>query len=132
MKKVPYLLAGFLVLMVACKKDSPSSASRDVTLTYEVITTSGTWFGEYNDQSGTRINTKPTEQAPVLQSGWKFNFKPQSHPFEMFINASSTCICMGTPTSPDVTINLYVDGNLVKTATNNWTKGQAAISYDVQ
>jgi hypothetical protein len=101
---------------------------QEYTLTYEVITSSGKWFGEYNDTKGTKVQTNPLE----LESGWKYNIKTTKLPFQMFLNATSSCVCFGTATSPDITINFYVDGKLVKTEKNNWAKGVTSIVYDVK
>jgi hypothetical protein len=97
-------------------------------MTYEVITSSGKWFGEYFDQTGARAYTNPSE----LPSGWKYEIKTDKLPFQMFLNATSSCVCFGTSTSPDITINFYVNDKLVKTEKNNWAKGVTSIVYDVQ
>ncbi len=118
-----------LAMMVAsCKSDVTPDANAETALAYEVITSSGKWFGEYFDQTGARVQTTPLEQL----SGWKYEFKTSQKPFQMFLNATSSMPTFGTATSPDVTINFYVDGKLVKTETNNWAKGVTSIVFDVK
>ena len=49
----------------------------------------------------------------------------------MMCHATSNCICFGTATSPDVTVNLYVGDKLVKSETSNWAKGETTAVFDV-
>lgn len=127
MKKLLLFLSVLSLAMTACKGDGDVAPKSEIKLAYEVITSSGKWFGEYFDASGKRIQTNPLEQ----ESGWKYEFKVGEAPFQMFLNATSSCSCFGTASSPDVTINFYVNDKLVKTERNNWAKGVTSIVYDV-
>ena len=111
----------------ACKKNTVELKPLEYTLSYEVITSSGTWFGEYNDSTGKHASTNNS-----MPSGWKYTYKLKSLPFDMFINATSTCVCSGTATSPDVTINFFSNGTLFKTVTNNWAKGVTSLDFHLQ
>jgi hypothetical protein len=114
-------------LLAACGGGADVRPEAETALAYEVVTSSGKWVGEYFDQSGARVPTNPMEQP----SGWRYEFKTSQRPFQMFLNANSSQITSGTAASPDVTINFYVDGQLVRTETNNWAKGVTTIVYDV-
>ena len=109
-----------------CKKHT-TTKPKIYKLTYEVITSSGTWFGEYKDSTGKRIQTSTS-----MLSGWKYTFYLNSLPFEMFVNATTTCVCSGSPSSPDVTINFYSNDALFKTQTNTWAKGVASLDFELR
>jgi hypothetical protein len=123
MKKI---VLGLLVCLAiaSCKKDKHELKPFDYTLTYEVITSSGKWFGEYIDSTGAHVLTNG-----LLSSGWKYTFKLKSFPFEMFVSATSDSRFSGSAGSPDVTINFYSNGVLFKTETNNWAKGVTSLDY---
>lgn len=101
------------LILFSCKKET-TKKQLDYILTYEVITSSGTWFGEYTDSTGERVSTTYT-----MPSGWTYTFKLKSMPFEMFTGATSTCLCPDLANSPGVTINFYSNGTLFKTEKNN-------------
>ena len=135
MKNLNLLILAIAVFLISCKKEETPAPPRpdDFLVTYEVITTSGTWFGEYYKYNGERGYTSdPGSPFVAMQSPWKYNFKPASIPMEIYCHATTTCICSGTPTSPDVTVNLYVNGKLVATETNNWAKGVTSAIYKLQ
>lgn len=115
-----------LATMGSCKKDSPRKQV-DYVLTYEVITSSGTWFGEYTDSTGQRAST-----VVAMPSGWQYTFRLKSIPFEMFTSATSTCMCSDQPAAPDVTINFYSNGVLFKTEKNNWAKGVTSLLFEIK
>jgi hypothetical protein len=137
MKKLLVLLLVNCSLFLSCSRSndpSPNPPQPETLVTYEVITSSGTWFGEYFNDKQQRLYTNDATSGVVFPqpSGWKYTFKPAAFPFQMFCHATTTCQCSGTPTSPDVTINFYVNGILVKSETNNWAKGVTTIVYDIQ
>lgn len=122
--KIFFSLAMVILLFNACKKEEDTLTPLNYTITYEVKTTSGTWFGEYIDSTGTKRST-----GTAMPSGWKYSFKLKSLPFTMHVDATAACLCSGTPTSPDVTINFYSNGVLFKTETNNWAKGVTSLDF---
>jgi hypothetical protein len=123
--KIIYALTTCL-LFFNCKKHVEQK-ELDYTLTYEVITSSGTWFGEFQDSTGQRVQTNFT-----MPSGWKYTFKLKSLPCEMFVSATTTCGCYGLPASPNVIINFYSNGGLFKTDTNTWAKGVTSLYFKLQ
>ncbi len=134
MRTLTISILSLVTLFFSCKKelDAPPRPNESL-ITYEVITSSGTWFGEYFNEKQERLYTSPPAGVFVPQpSGWKFNFRPAFKPIQLYCHATSTCICTGTPTSPDVTVNIYVDGNLMATQKNNWAKGVTSVVYDLQ
>lgn len=123
--KPVYLL--FLCLcFIQCKKSVPEK-SLSFNLTYEVLTSSGTWFGEYTDSTGQKVQTNG-----AIPGGWRYSFQINSLPFEMFVGATASCLCPTSPSSPDVTINFYSDGELFKTDTNTWAKGVTSLVFKIQ
>jgi hypothetical protein len=116
----------FCLLFFNCKKYAEEKPL-EYTLTYEVITSSGTWFGEYKDSTGQHVQT-----GLAMPSGWTYTFKLKSLPFEMFINATTSCLCSGGPSSPDVIINFYSNGGLFKTDTNTWAKGVTSLGFELK
>jgi hypothetical protein len=120
------LLLLVCVAGMACNKDEHQLKPLDYTLTYEVITTSGEWFGEYNDSTGKRIVTGS------LPSGWRYTFKLKELPFDMFMSATTTCSCINSPTAPDVIVNFYSNGIIFKTEKNNWAKGVTSLDFQMQ
>lgn len=119
----PVLLA---LLFLQCKKTHVEE-DLNYVLTYEVITTSGTWFGEYTDSALRRVAT-----SQALPSGWRYTFKLKYRPFEMFMSATTTCLCPNSPTSPDVIINFYSNGSLFKSDTNTWARGVSSLTFELR
>jgi hypothetical protein len=138
MKNFSLLIFATVAFLVSCKKDEVPTPPRpdEVLVTYEVITSSGTWFGEYYKYNGERGYTSPPgspgDPFVPTPSPWRYSFKPASRPMYIYCHGTSTCICSGTPTSPDVTVNLYVDGRIVASETNNWAKGVTSALYWLQ
>jgi hypothetical protein len=137
MKKLIFLSLVGCSLFLCCRPSNdpnPNPPQPETLVTYEVITSSGTWFGEYFNDKQERLYTHDVASGVVFPqpSGWKYTFKPATLPFQMYCHATTTCQCSGTSTSPDVTINFYVNGKLMKSETNNWAKGVTSIVYDIQ
>ena len=97
------------------------------TLEYEVITSNGGWFGDYIDSTGTKLSS-----GGSLPGGWKYKFKLKTLPFDIHVDATTTCNCQSTPNAPDITINFYSNGELFKTSTNTWAKGVASLDFHMQ
>jgi hypothetical protein len=116
-------------LLLSCGKESSFAPPANHEVKYEVITSSGEWFGEWLDENN---NRSVITQPPMNKSGWTLTFTPKKYPFDLTCHATAECICHGTPTSPDVTVNLYVDGKLVKTETNNFAKGVTTAVYKLE
>lgn len=135
MKNSSLLILTIVVLLISCKKDETPAPPRpdEVLVTYEVITSSGTWYGEYYKYNGERGYTSaPGAPFVATASPWRYSFKPASRPMYIYCHGTSTCHCSGTPTSSDVTVNLYVNDKLVASETNNWAKGVTSAIYWLQ
>ncbi|MBC7827534.1 MAG: hypothetical protein H7122_07305 [Chitinophagaceae bacterium] len=122
----PIYLLSLCLFLIQCKKRIPEK-SLSFNLTYEVITSSGTWFGEYTDSTGQRAQTNA-----AIPGGWRYSFQINELPFEMFVGATASCLCSTSPSSPDVTINFYSNGSLFKTETNTWAKGVTSLFFKIQ
>jgi len=132
MRKIIFLMlsaSGFL----ACTPSNDPPPRPIPLATYEVIISSGTWVGEYFNAKGERIVTNDANGAPIfMPNGWKMSFRPEKLPFELFVNANAATGLVGSPASPDVTVNLYVDGVLVASETNKYAKGVTTADYILQ
>lgn len=117
---------GLLILctVTACQEDQEASLSSD-KVTYEVITTSGNWYGEYITESGEKDCIC---SQPLASSGWTYTFQTTSKPFELHIDATTEC-CADQADAPDVTTNIYVNDVLVASNTSNWAKGVASADF---
>lgn len=106
-----------------------SEEEREFTeVTYEVITTSGNWFGEYINEEGDKVCFCT---PPFPSTAWKYTFGVYDKPFTLHIDASSEC-CVGEVGSPDVTTNIYVNKKLVATNTSNWAPGLASADFIIE
>jgi hypothetical protein len=140
--KLPTLLFICSILLLACQKnvqdtDIPSTNSEDSTiiagdtLTYEVLTSDSVgWFGIWNQPDGALASNaldSITYGSPVyLPSGWRYTFISPSQPFQAFISAASHLY------SDDITVNLYKNGELIKSVTNDALKGVAKLLVDIE
>lgn len=130
-KNIIYALLLGITLLSACKKDENMvNTTKAPELKYEVITSAGNWFGEWDDANGKRA---ALAGSPLNKTGWTYTFTPASLPFQMVCHATADCGgCQGTSTAPDVTVNLYIDGKKVKTETNNYAKGVTTAVFEVK
>jgi hypothetical protein len=122
-------LATFILALLAfaCACGS-NEVSDPVQIKYEVLTTSGNWYGEYIAENGERVCFC---YPPWPDSGWTYSFNVTSKPFTLHIDASSE-IGPGVVGAPDVTTNIYVDNKLVAGNTSNWAPGVASADYEVK
>ena len=113
-------------MATACQDDAPTDVSTKMVV-YEVITSSGNWFGSYHTETGeNRCVCKP----PLAPSGWQYTFEA-SAPFELHLDATAERYA-GTADAPQVTTNIYVAGELVATNTSNWASGVASADYTIR
>jgi hypothetical protein len=121
MKRFIVLLPLFILLFSCGEKDEPAGTE----VKYEVITSSGKWFGEYIDKTGVKICT--CNQAQLLEaSGWTLVFRVTEKPFTLHVDATTDSPLFGEAGAPDVTTNIYVNNELVATNTSNWAPGVAS------
>ncbi len=115
----------------SCDKDQNNVPPANHVVKYEVLTSSGDWFGEWVDENNKKV---VMTQAPLNKSGWTFTFSPKTYPIELNCHATADCgTCNSTRTaSPDVTVNVYVDDKLVKTEINNWAKGVTTALFKLE
>lgn len=138
MKKFIVLISAYCFIALSCQK-SVSDSSQDNgtagvdsliaagdTLTYEIITADADgWAGIWNEPDGT-VGSNPLDSitygSPVYyRSGWRHSFICPSTPFQAFISAASRLY------DEDITANLYKNGKLIKSVTNDAMKGVAKL-----
>lgn len=95
------------------------------TLTYEVTTsdTSG-WFGIWNlpgGISGTLLDSITFGSPVYLSSGWLYTFVSHEPSFQPFISVATKTY------NDNITVNLYKNGHLLKTSTNDAMIGVAKL-----
>jgi len=123
MKKIFLFL--LTTVLFACE-DEP--VARTYQVKYEVITTSGKWFGEYIIETGEKLCTCNDTEL-LKPSGWTLSFEVRTaKPFELHIDGT-TENDFGNPGAPDVTTNIYVNDELVATNTSNWSPGVASSDF---
>ena len=111
------ILSSFFLF--SCENDDENPV---VKVTYEVITSGGAeWYGEFDDENGQRINTTELGSS-TLPSGWKYEFEPKISPIIVTIHGTADCpTCNDSERmeSEDITVNIYINGKLEQTQTNN-------------
>jgi hypothetical protein len=140
MKTADIAVLGICILVSACQRATPDdilsgTQQEDSTflpgdsLTYEVITTDTVgWFGIWMQGDGTTaVNTlnSVTYGSPnYLPSGWRYTFAAPAPPFQAFISVDASTF------ADDITVNLYKNGTLLKSVTNDVGKGFAKLLVD--
>jgi hypothetical protein len=134
-----FLISG--VFMAACQKSAEdvallsnmedSTIIAGDTLTYEVVTSDSIgWFGVWNmpgNTLATNVLDSGTFGSPVyLPSGWRYTFVSPAHTFQAWISVATYTY------SDNITVNLYRNGTLVKSAKNNPMRGVAKLLQDVK
>lgn len=128
------VLKGFAKLLLNTNADTLKATSTDPVLTYEVLISdqdstkfqSDGWTGQWTKADGTmNSGFNPLFTLFAIPAGWIYNFKPDKLPFAMRVSAGPY-----TKDGAKVTLNLYVNGQLVKSATTkDW---MYKIDYVVQ
>ena len=85
---------------------------------YEVITKDSLgWFGAWNDSTGNLVTGKLDSVnygSPILfPNGWTYSFTCPNKPFQALISVDAAQF------TDDITVNLYKNGKLIKSSTNN-------------
>ena len=127
MKTLSTLTVFLLLFFFSCSRNSAINMPE---VTYEVITSnSSMWFGLYFDKTG--ANTAVPYSSPV-QSGWRLTFRPTHQTFLMHLQAYIPPD-LGNPTLyppyPIITINFYVNGQLVKTVSSSALMNGVGLEY---
>jgi hypothetical protein len=138
--KLLTLLLTCSVFMVACQKTvqdtnilstntGDSTIMAGDSLTYEVLTSDSVgWFGIWNQPDGTSASNaldNGTYGSPIyLPSGWRYTFAAPSRTFQALISVAASTF------ADDITVNLYKNGTLLKTVTNDVGKGFAKVLLD--
>jgi hypothetical protein len=128
--KSAIILLGYLfatAIMVSCEDESEAK-KQSYEVSYEVITASNGWFGEYIIETGEKVCHC---SAPLLPSGWTYSFSVDKKPFVLHIDATVDGYT-GQEDTPDITTNIYVNNELVATNTSNWIKGVASADFEIK
>jgi hypothetical protein len=123
-------MRGITKLLCNTNADTLKGTAADPVLTYEILVSdqdttkfqSDSWYGQWNKSNGT-VNGIVNGGYNILTldfaipAGWRYSFKPDKLPFTMMVGAGPY-----TKGGAKVTINFYVNGQLVKSAaTRDWT-----------
>ena len=129
--------SGFAKLMADLDTTIVTGTANDPVLTYEVLVSdpdtsyfqSDAWIGQWTMPDGKNNGIIDGVINPLLfdfaiPSGWHYTFKPAHLPFDMSLFASPY-----TEGGSNVTINFYVNHQLVKSASS---RKQQRLTYTVQ
>ena len=119
---------GVAKLLENVQTDTLIGTATDPVLTYEVLVTepdvakfeSDAWLGQWVAPNGVynTVNKPLLQFLFAMPSGWKYIFKPEQLPFTMSMQATPY-----TTGGGKVTINFYVNGQLVKTSSSrDWIR----------
>lgn len=109
-------------LLLDVKTDSLNGTPASPALAYEVIVNdpdptkaeSDSWIGQWTNAKGVNSDlNNPLVSFFAIPSGWRYSFKPEQLPFTMHMAASPF-----TKDGGKITINFYVNGQLVKTSSS--------------
>ena len=113
-------MIGTSKLLLTAQTDSLIGTPANPVVTYEVVTSdpdtskyqSDSWLGVWSSPSGVMNSVNDGVLASVFPvcSHWRYSFKPDHLPFTMRLGAMPYTMDGG-----NVTINYYVNGQLVKT-----------------
>jgi hypothetical protein len=138
MKKIMFLVCACYFVMSSCQKSvsdynvdngtagADSLISAGDTITYEILTADANgWSGMWNEPDGT-IGCNPLDSITYgspeyYPDGWKHSFICPNKPFQAFISVATTVY------DQDITANLYKNGKLIKSVTNDAMKGVAKL-----
>ncbi|HYV54582.1 MAG TPA: hypothetical protein VE933_08370 [Chitinophagaceae bacterium] len=136
---IPFLSG--CMFFIACQRSVPDIINRTNntqdsvittgdSLTYEVLTAdTGGWAGTWNLPGGMACNVldSVTYGSPIyLPSGWRYTFSVPTYSFQALLSASARSY------SEDITVNLFKNGHLIKSVTNDAMKGVAKFIYDIK
>jgi len=129
--------SGFAKLMVDLDTTIVTGTANNPVLTYEVLVSDpdnasfqyNAWIGQWTMPDGKNNGIIDGIANPLLfdfaiPSGWHYTFKPDHLPFDMSLYASPY-----TEDGSNVTINFYVNHQLVKSASS---RKQQRLTYTVQ
>jgi hypothetical protein len=133
MKKIIFPAIASCFIMFSCQKSvsdfsqnngtsgTDSLINPGDTLTYEILTADTGWAGIWNEPDGT-VSCNPLDSInygspEYYKSGWKHSFICPNKPFQAFISAATILY------NQDITANLYKNGKLIKSVTNDAMKG---------
>src|SRR5262245_35710090 len=129
------------IFFMACQKSVPDVNNRTDnsqdsivatgdTLTYEVLTTdTAGWFGLWNlpgELAGNVLDSVTYGTPLYFPSGWRYSFSVPAYSFQALLSAASRTY------SHDVIVNLYKNGQLIKSVKNDAMPGVAKFIYDVK
>ncbi len=139
MKQLVLLAVSYCILVTACQKkvnmdgigngtaeDNDSIIRAGDQVMYEVITKDSLgWFGAWSDSTGKLVTGKLDSVSygnPVFfPGGWTYSFTCPNQPFQALISVDAAEF------QDDITVNLYKNGRLIKSSTNNPVIGFAKL-----
>ncbi len=145
MRKIFFSLLSICLVATACQKalstqttdngtgvtqGGDSTFTPSDTLAYEVITNDtsgwyGMWTGENAELMSNDLDSGSYGSPVYFKSGWKYTFVPKHAPFQMMMSVDARNYV------DDITINLYKNGQLIKTQTNSPGKGFSKVLMDI-
>ncbi|MCK5207153.1 MAG: hypothetical protein KAQ79_04010 [Cyclobacteriaceae bacterium] len=113
-------------LLFSCSKFESEVSLGQYRITYKVATESGDWFGTY---LGLYEEICLCEE-PYQPGDWAHAFTSSNIPNELSISATSELFDdIRIIDKPDVTVSIYINGELVGIETNSEADGKSVVSY---
>ena len=116
------------LLFSSCSKFDSEVSLGDYRITYQVVTENGEWFGSYIGVDGEVCLC----EAPYQNSEWSYIFTTNEIPSKLSLQATSEFFDETRMTDfPDVTVSIYINGDLKDIQTNSIADGKSEASYPV-
>lgn len=114
------------MLFCSCSKFESEVSLGQYRITYRVVTESGDWFGTYLGLDEEICLC----EAPYQPGDWSYTFTSNNIPSKLSISATSELFDdSGIINKPDVTVSIYINGELMNIQTNSIADGKANATY---
>lgn len=126
MKIYTILMMTVAGLLCSCSKFESEVSIGQYRITYKVATESGTWYGTYLGLTEEFCFC----EKPYQPGDWTYTFTSNSIPEKLSISATSELFeDISVLDKPDVTVSIYINGELIAIETNSEADGKSAVSY---
>lgn len=116
-----------ILVLLSCTESPIDLNPNAIKVRYEVIVESGTWLGSFVNEEGNEICLC---QPPYQDSNWTYDFLTSDPPGVLMLSATS--VEFDNPLveeKPDITANIYIDGELVISGINQDEDGKTHVSW---
>ena len=116
----------FAITSMSCSKFESEISLGEYRITYNVVTESDNWFGKFIGEEGEVCLC----EAPFQPSDWSYTFTTNRIPSKLQIEATSELFDETKMTDfPDITVSIYINGELKDIQTNSIADGKTLATY---